>query len=330
MKRSLLLICCLPFFAVAQDKALLVEGNSPHLYLNHTVAAKENYYSIGRLYNISPKAIAPFNKMTMEKGLSVGQTIKIPLLGDNFLQTGTAATDEATIPVYHVITAKESLYRIAANHNKLPVATLKQWNNLTSDAVSNGTKLIVGFLKVKRDQSALASKGEEMNSISKTEPIAKPVVDNNTKPIEETPVVKTPVPDEKKETPNEIKETPIKENPVIVKPVVNKEINFKGGAFKSLFNASGSQVKEEGMAGIFKSTSGWSDGKYYCLHNSAAPGTIIQISTPAGKSVYAKVLDMMPDIKQNNGLLICISNAAAQELGISDGNFSCSLSYAKK
>jgi hypothetical protein len=45
--------------------------------------------------------------------------------------------------------------------------------------------------------------------------------------------------------------------------------------------------------------------------------------------VYAKVLDAIPDIKQNSGLAIVISNAAAEELGAGENKFDCVVSYAK-
>src|SRR5277367_3335737 len=101
MKRLLILLFIIPLFVTAQDKMLDVQGVSPGLYLIHTVAPKENYYSIGRIYNISPKEIAPFNNMELAKGLSLGQTIKIPLMAVNFTQNEkTAAGDEVLIPVY--------------------------------------------------------------------------------------------------------------------------------------------------------------------------------------------------------------------------------------
>ena len=84
------------------------------------------------------------------------------------------------------------------------------------------------------------------------------------------------------------------------------------------------------MGGVFKSTSGWTDGKYYCLHNTAKTGSIIKVTNPAnGKSVYAKVLDVIPDIKKNSILLIRLSNAAADELGVGEANFNCTLNYSK-
>jgi len=87
---------------------------------------------------------------------------------------------------------------------------------------------------------------------------------------------------------------------------------------------------ETGEAAVFKSSSGWEDGKYYCLHNTSSPGTIVKITnTSTGKTIYAKVLDIIPDIKQNTGLVVRVSNAAAEELGAGDTKFGCSLSYSK-
>jgi LysM repeat protein len=107
------------------------EGSSGALYLVHTVAAKDNFYSIGRLYNVSPKdQLAPFNKLSLEKSLNPGQQLKIPLAAGNFLQSGKAAADESLIPVYHIIADKEGLYRVSINHNKVPIASIKEWNHL--------------------------------------------------------------------------------------------------------------------------------------------------------------------------------------------------------
>ena len=157
MKRLLILLFCLPLFSVAQNNPLIIEGISPDLYLTHTVQAKENYYSIGRMFNISPKLIAPFNNLQLEKGLSLNQIIKVPLDESNFLQVGNAASDEALIPLYHTTKDKEGLYRITVNYNKLPLENLKKWNNIKGETAPNGTTLIVGYLKVKKELSSLAS-----------------------------------------------------------------------------------------------------------------------------------------------------------------------------
>lgn len=309
----------------AQDKPLMAQGVSPNLYLNHTVAAKENYYSIGRLYNASPKdQIAPFNSLQMEKGLNPGQIIKIPLAANNFSQDGSKAEDEALIPVYHTVQEKEGLYRISVNYNKVPIATIKEWNKITGDAVSNGTRLIIGYLKVKKALSPLAGMASNPTVVTTpvtkpTEPVVKPKP-VEPKPVEPKLVVTEPV----------VKPSPPKPQPTVTTIIKEKGIDFNGGQFKGDYDNNGDMVTEAGAANVFKSNSGWSDGKYYCLHNSAAPGTIVKItSTASGKSIYAKVLDAIPDIKQNAGLLVRLSNAAAEELGVGENKFDCTLSYSK-
>jgi hypothetical protein len=41
------------------------------------------------------------------------------------------------------------------------------------------------------------------------------------------------------------------------------------------------------------------------------------------------VLDLIPDIKQNSGLIIRLSNAAADVLGITDNKLDCTLNYSR-
>ncbi len=339
MKRLLLLFFLAPLFSTAQNATLQAEGAAPNLYLNHTVAAKENYYSVGRMYNISPKEIAPFNNLQLDKGINLGQTIKVPLTENNFSQKSDAASDEALVPVYHTVKDKEGLYRIATNYNKLPLETLKQWNGIKGDAVSSGTKLIVGYLKVKKELSALAGGAKSVPAVAvKEAPPAKEVPKPVVKEIPE--VVKAPEPKPVKEkVPPVVKqeepvEAPVKKEPA---PVAVKEPapvrtgkSFNGGYFKNDFSKQGNaDDTETGTAAIFKSTSGWEDGKYYCLHNTAAAGSIVKVTnTATGKTVYAKVLDVIPDIKQNNGLLVRLSNAAASELGAND-KFDCTVSFSK-
>ncbi|MEP7144941.1 MAG: LysM peptidoglycan-binding domain-containing protein [Ferruginibacter sp.] len=346
MKRLLILLFSAPLFVLAQNKPLVIEGVAPNLYLIHTIAPKENYYSIGRIYNISPKEVAPFNNLVLDSGLSLGHTLKIPLSAANFVQKGDAAADEVLIPVYHSVTGKESLYHISVKYNKLPVETLKQWNNLKSDAVSNGTNLVVGYLKVKKELSSLAGMAKvkpadnpdkAVENPDKTVAVKetnKPDVPKVTSPTVKVPEKEKPrlpaTPDKRKE-PAEIV---VKEAlPVKKTATPGSRKSFNGGAFKSDYEKQ-TQDKdvtgETGAAAVFKSTSGWEDGKYYCLHNTSSPGTIVKItSTSTGKSIYAKVLDIIPDIKQNSGLLVRISNAAAEELGAGDAKFDCSLSYSK-
>lgn len=325
MRRFTLFIISLFFYSslAAQDRIIVAEGSSPNLYINHTVEPKENYYSVGRLYNVSPKELAPYNNLEFEKGFTIGQVIKIPLSAANFSQGDAPGENEVLVPVYHITKPKEGLYRVSINYNKVPLDALKKWNRLSGDAVGAGTRLIIGFLKVVKDQSPLASQALKVTPsdfvVKKTEEKKQPVKMQEEKVTEPLP----------KETKTVVKPRPDDMN----RPQTSGTINFNGGKFKSEYS---DQVRnrtlenEFGVAATFKTTSGWQDGKYYCFHNTAQPGTIIKVTNNAnGKVIYAKVLDAIPDIKQNTGLLLRISNSAADELGVSESKFDCSVSYAK-
>ncbi|MDH7462748.1 LysM peptidoglycan-binding domain-containing protein [Chitinophagaceae bacterium 26-R-25] len=320
----------------AQSGDLMVGGTSPNLYVEHTVVAKENWYSIGRLYNISPKEIAPFNSASMDKALSIGEQIKIPLTAANFSQDGQKAGDEVFVPVYHVVAEKEWMYRISTNYNKVPTAYIEKWNGITNDQLKAGMKLVVGYLKVKPGQSALAAKGSTtMKTETATVVEAKPTttqgsngaVAATTTAAQQSGITKTE--DKKPETVVE-KTTPVtvtENKPVTVASTETpSNVDFKGGYFKSQFDNGGKN--SSGSAAIFRSTSGWSDGKYYALMNNVPVGTIVKVSnTSNNKIVYAKVLGNLADIKENSGLAIRISNAAAAELGAGENKFSAAIAY---
>jgi LysM repeat protein len=314
MKRLLFLLLLVPVIGWSQKK--------------HTVGPKETLFSIGRLYKVHPRELAEFNNIPYGSGLNVGQVLNIPAkrtmeplppvtadptdppVVKTVVKTEVKKADPVALqPVYHKVQKKETLYQVSRLYNKVPIDDLKKWNHLASDGLSEGMNLIVGYT---------AAGTVPVKTIA-VEP--KPVIE---KP-NEIVVEKKPEPVPQKSTPTQTE--------TVKAPVTNIDINFKGGVFKTLYDSQvkGSEVlKEEGTAGVFKSTSGWNDGKYYCLHNSAAPGTIIKISNKTtGRSVYAKVLDIIPDLKQNTGLLIRISNAASAELGAGENNFECELSYSK-
>ena len=74
MKNRIALLICLIFSVSAgysQNTQLRIEGTGGKFYLIHTVVAKENWYSIGRLFNLNPHEIASFNNMSFDKPLEV-------------------------------------------------------------------------------------------------------------------------------------------------------------------------------------------------------------------------------------------------------------------
>ena len=335
MSKLLLIFCfilCISNNSSAQQDELEVKGTGSNLYLEHVVIPKENFYSVSRMFNVPPKDIASYNSLQLESGLNVGQTIKVPLSKNNFLQGGRAASSEILVPVHHSVEPKEGLYRVSVNYNNVPLATLKKWNNLPSDEISIGAPLVVGYIKVNREQSTLATRGIVHNTVSSSNAVAKTETLKPDITKDAAPPVKNPEIEKKTEvkTAQAVTEQPQQKTETVK---TKSNINFSGGYFKKLYSdqlQSKASVSETGSAGVFKSTSGWQDGKYYCFNNDAPPGTVIKITdNTSGKIVFAKVLDIIPDIKQNEGLSLIISNSAAEELGNGESKFDCALSFVK-
>ena len=86
--------------------------------------------------------------------------------------------------------------------------------------------------------------------------------------------------------------------------------------------------KISGVSKIFKTASGWSDGKFYILANDIEPGTIVKITADNGSSVYAKVLWNMGDMKENAGINFRISDATATALRVNNtASFNLNVRY---
>ena len=319
------------------NETLLIKSSDKGLYVDHKVTPKENFYSMGRAFNVHPKHIALFNGLDMSKGLSLGQTVKIPLSDTNFTQK----TDKG-VPIYYVTGNGETLYRVSTNNKNVLMESLRKWNHLPSDKLAGGTRLIVGYLTTSETQ-ALAVNAPSQKA------------ETTTKPVGNKDVAKTDVtnkPEQKKEeakinqTKNEVITKPEQKKVEAIQPKdeskMNKDVvqakqeikttNTDQGYFKASFDQ---QVKQQPASkeqtvtsGIFKTASGWNDAKYYLLMNGAEPGTIVRITNPGNnKTIYAKLLGEMND-KQSQGLNIRISNAAANALDISETDkFSVKLNY---
>ncbi len=286
----------------SQNPHLTIEGSNGKFYLDHTVAAKENWYSIGRLFNLPPHDIANYNNMSFDKPLEIGQQIHIPLNTLNFDQKSVKASGESLIPVYHLVQEKEWAFKLSSIYNDVPVTSLEKWNKIKRDDIKPGSNIIVGFLKVKTDLSPLAmgmttnpvigtgsaetpvktDKPADLSSAQTTnkavatvpasaaaqsisKPVSQPAANTTTKPVSQTASSTT--------TPaaNIIPANNTSER------VNSYAISHSTGGFFSMEYA-GSGKNANGQAGTFKSTSGWTDGKYYALMNGVAVGTIIRVS----------------------------------------------------
>ena len=304
-----IIISCLILFlglvANAQQQKFIVNKRGADLFIEHKVQPKENWYSVGRLYFISPKEIAKYNGLSIDKGLSIGQLLKIPLTASNFSQDPDANSNGSG--VYHVVQPKETLFRVATDFATTAV-NIRKWNKLKNDQLNSGATIAVGYLRP--------------NVVA---PQEQPVVESQSQP-KVVSVVEQPKPsNEAKQEIKKVTETQQPKQAEVIQPqVVKVEKPAVGsGQFAPFYEQQSKEGKqqllENPVYGVFKSTSGWQDGKYYVLLNNVVPGTIVKIvSRSNSKQLYAKVLGAVPAGKESEGMVMRMSNATVAALGFSE------------
>jgi len=338
MKRSpsvlpVLILACLA--GIAQPSGpLLPEKADGSLWLKHTVAPKENWYSVARIYHIGPRDIAAFNATEIAKPLAIGQALRIPLTEANFTQTGSTAPNESLVPLYHVVAGKEGLFRIGQDYNRIGIEQLKALNGLGTDAIRSGMRLVVGYLKVGRDQREWAGRT-----------VAPPATTGKADAggeITRTAEVKTPAGQVK--TSDTGRTAPKRDTSTVkagaatrgAEPLRNRVDTSiaPGGHFAALYtqqSRAGTRAELTGVVASFKSTSGWKDGKFYLLMNGVTPGTVVRVTDAlTGRSVHAKVLGDLPPIRENEKIAARISNAALSALELAEGSHELRLEWMRQ
>ncbi len=102
----------------------------------YTVKKGDNLYNIAARYNTSVTAIMNLNNLTSQN-LSIGQQLKIP---SQSTITKTTPTTPSTIT--YIVKKGDNLYGIARKYNTT-IDVIKRKNNLTSNNLSIGQKLII-------------------------------------------------------------------------------------------------------------------------------------------------------------------------------------------
>ena len=99
----------------------------------------DTLYSISKKYNVSVDTIIKDNSLTSSK-LSIGQNLKIRT--DEVLECYGTDYIPKTNDITYIVKKGDSLYQIAKKYNT-SVDTIKKKNNLSSNTLSIGQKLLI-------------------------------------------------------------------------------------------------------------------------------------------------------------------------------------------
>ena len=267
-------------FAFSFRDSIGVETLSGKKVIIYKIEPKDNYYSLGRKYGISPKIIMEFNN---NAPLNIGTIIRIPteISSAKTISEKTESPDDATTETLHTVTKKETLYSISAMYG-MRMEDLKKLNKLKTTALSIGQVLKV---------------------IGNKSPNTKPAVKEEV--IKEAPKPE-PVVEEKEE-----KDT--------------TETNLAKEIPRNKYGIT--ELEEKGTA-VWIDDKNLDATKSYALHRTAPVGTVIKITNPmSGRSVFAKVVGRYTENETTKDVIIVITKAAAEAIGVIDKRFYVNIGY---
>lgn len=365
-KILLFIISLLVSSTLEAQRKLVVAGSGNDFYLTHSVGAKESLTSIGRFYALTARVLAAYNGINPQAVLPMNTTIKIPVSADNIVQSAEHETSEPIYHIAgkgeNLFRLSQRYFKVPVsllrNWNDLKTDAVKEgqaiivgyiggakWTAMNSaspqqvqvfvqppvlmpanadppplkdpnvmDAVADGSRELKG----------------EMKPMSESDKYFKKSADEKARKAAEAAAIIVPAPvtleafREKIQTPID-QEVKITEEDIHYIPKQYDEGYF--GAIYAMEVGEKQYKSKQGEVGIFKTLGGVTDRKYYILINDIMPGTIVRVTASNNKSICARVLGPLPEIKGMESLKMRISNAAAAALGIFDAVFSATVYY---
>ena len=267
----------------------------------HEIKEGETLSGLAKIYGTTVGDIMRFNGMNADSKLFVGEKVRIPEAGVKVVAAGAVTT--------HVVEKGETLYQLSRKYN-VSVSELRDWNNIAGNNIQIGQTLKVSAPGTVASRPVAEQPPSSASSVP-DEPVG--TIEGEVLPTrsdaDQSGLVTTPESSVDDSFGKQRGEAPSQ-------PAAGSSSASEGAfavSYKS--QAGGTELITKGLAGVFKSASGWKDGKYFILMNEVAPGTLVKVQT-RGKTIYAKVLWNLGNVKENAGLSYRVSDAAAEALGI--------------
>lgn len=307
--------------SVSRDSTGVENQNGKKVIL-HKLDPKDNYYSIGRRYKVSPKDIIAFNN---NAALKIGGIIKVPT-GQPFAQTATTPppVQQPKPQVQPPVTqpaAKAPVQAPVVQQQAKPQVTTPVVQQQTTPPVQQPAA--ADTVDLKNVQQYKVSAGETLFSIAKrfntsVDDIIKlnSLTGNDLKP-NQIIKVRTGLPPE---------ERTVAKQDVLKTDSSSMAIDSADAKFKA--NRFGLYEKnEKGVATWIDDTS-LDPKKELVLHRTAPIGTVIKITNPMNNhTTYAKVVGRFTDSEATKDVLIVMTKNTADALGALDKRIHVIISY---
>jgi len=296
---TILLTSTTSLFANSLRDSIGVENKDGKKIILHKVDPKDNYYSIGRRYKVSPKAIIQYNNNAT---MQIGAIIKVPT-DRPFLESS-----------YNTPQKQQPTQPVVVNQHVTPPAAQEQNAEPEQKTVVTSNNAPTQDYKV--------SAGETLYSIAKR--FGTTVEDiTNINGLTSTTL-----------TPGQLikvraGQAPAPTAPVTAKPDATAVVPAdSANAVKFNANHFGLYEKDEKGVATWMDDADLDPNKKLVLHRTAPIGTVIKITNPmTNLTTYAKVVGRFTDNEANKDVIIVVTKNVADSLGALDKRFHVSISY---
>jgi len=296
-----LLSLSVQMFASAPVDSIGVENLNGKKVVLHKLDPKDNYFSVGRRYNVKPNIIIQFNN---NAELKIGGIIKVPT-EQPFLAPSVQSVVSQSTPV-----GSQNASVVAQN---APVVSQTTTPTVTADANVLQYKVSVGetLYSIAKRFNTTVDDIVKLNNL----PSSNAVSGQSLKIKLNSANVPVPVP--------------------VAPPIVVKTDSFSYSSPQDSMNAVkfgankfGLYEKAEKGIAVSFTEEGLDPSKKLALHRTAPVGTVIKITNPmTGKTTFAKVVGRFTDSESTKDAIIVVTKNVADSIGALDKRVHVNISY---
>jgi hypothetical protein len=315
------------------------------IYFTLQVEKGTTINSLTSFFRVDPKVLLKINQWKPKATHVQSETVKVPIKHSSILSKPMAKDKEVGpyVQVYYQVKQCETMYHIAKKIFDTEVESLQKINKMSDNQVKVGQKLFIGYLHIY--------------------PASEPTLEKNKKDIK--PTKHTIAKAEEKQTPvktEKLKSCPTPKDKVEPKVVLTKKTTTtldqskpSPAAKNTKLNVTDKELKKdiekqeeqkvteteeikkpEPKDKISNVVAMWdktkSEGRsFFVLHNEAKLGSTMILSFPmTHRTVKAKVVGRIPDGTYTDDVMLFMSPAVANQLGVLDSKAKLQVHYALK
>jgi len=297
----------------AKPDSIGLKEKNGQLFILHQVEEGQTLFAISKKYEVNVDSLKATNPQAQE-GLTIGEVILVP-----YHKKERQASHKT-----HQVKKGETLFSIAQQYGA-EVKTLKEWNDMKSNAIEVGQELIVGqksgsqqpTIQKPDQEEPKPEGGQEETSPGSLAPDQDKMARSNTS---QKVAAKA----------DTLSSDSSNGAPIMTQ---NEDNTYREKYSKVTSVESGDNgwkvVKEQGKA-TWIDDELMNNRKSLALHRTAEPGTIIRIKNMMNdKVVFVKTVGNLNE-KEDEQTLITISKKAAKKLNVQQDYFRVQLEYSLK